>query len=94
MTSRYILLADLYGRMHDTKTADTLLIQANGLIYKNREHYFEPELYRVQGRIHYVNKDPAAAQRSLQKAMAIAQKQDAHLWVQKAAHDLHIIERR
>lgn len=91
MTSRYILLADLYGRMHDTETAATLLTQANALVYKNHEHYFEPELYRVQARLHYVNEDPAAAQRSLQKAMAIAQKQDAHLWAQKAAHDLHSV---
>ena len=88
MSSRYIMLANFYGRIHKTETATTLLTQANALIHKNHEHYFEPELYRVQASIHYVNNDPLAAHQSLQRAISIAKKQEAHLWTQKSTQDI------
>lgn len=88
MSSRYIVLADLHGRMGEVDRGFELLTKAEEIVNKNQERYFEPELYRVQGNLFLVGNDAPSAEICFQQAITIAQQQKARLWELKAGVDL------
>lgn len=88
MTSRFILLADLYGRAGEIDSGFDLLAKAAEFVDKYQERYFEPELFRVKGFLHLAENDETAAEQCFHQAIKVAQGQRARLWELKATIDL------
>jgi predicted ATPase/DNA-binding SARP family transcriptional activator len=84
LSSRYIVLADLHGRLGRAESGFEFLVKAEEIVNKNQERYFEPELHRVQGKLLLAENDAHAAEICFQRAITIARQQKARLWELKA----------
>ncbi|HID53390.1 MAG TPA: hypothetical protein EYP41_15330 [Anaerolineae bacterium] len=80
LSSRFIVLAGFYGRIHQPQPALDLLAEATDIIQKNEEHYFEPELYRLKGELLEQTGATEEAEACFQQAQAIARQQEAGFW--------------
>ena len=84
-------LADAYGRANRPK-AERLrqLTKAIAQSERNRELWFNAELYRRRGEVlaSGVDPDPVAAEADFRHAIAVARSQGARLWELRAATSL------
>jgi predicted ATPase/class 3 adenylate cyclase len=80
------LLADAAERNEAHEVALAQLAECEAVMRKTNEVYFEPELHRLRGEIlqRAGGNDPVAAQRSLQRAIAIAAETDSRCFELKA----------
>jgi predicted ATPase len=82
------LLADAYGRARRPEEGLKRLAEAADLVEATQERWTEAEMHRVLGELLIAMHEPAAAEDSLRKAMAVAQRQSAKLWELRAAMSL------
>jgi len=82
------LLADAEGMAKQRDEGLEHLAEAERLIVETEERWAEAELYRVRGELLHAGHDPAGAERSLCRAIDIAQQQSARFWELRAAVSL------
>ena len=85
-----LLLAEAHGREGQTEAGLRLISEAFGVVDQDKQSYVAAELYRVQGEL-LLRRTPAEmaqAERSLQQALDIAQRQQAKAWELRAAISL------
>ena len=83
-----ILLADAEGMANELDEGLGHLAEAERLMDEIEFRWVEAELHRVRGELLHVGHDPAGAERSLCRAIDIAQQQSAKFWEQRAAISL------
>ncbi len=72
------LLAEAYGELGQTREALAVLAEAQALVEKNEEHFWEAELYRLKGELlRAAGGDAAEIEASFQQAIEIARRQQA-----------------
>ena len=84
------LLGDVHTRSGNPTEALTHLTEALSLIDRTQECWFEAELHRLRAEALLVGSpgDPAEAEASLLRALAVAQEQDTKFWELRAATSL------
>jgi predicted ATPase len=93
------MLAESYGRLGQPEAGLTALAEARALIATTREAFYAAEIARLEGELrwqagsHGPDKGattalPAAAERCLQHALAVARRQQARWWELRAAMSL------
>jgi len=82
------LLAEAEGMAKQRDEGLEHLAEAERLIVETEERWAEAELYRVRGELLHAGHDPAGAERSLCRAIDIAQQQSARFWELRAAVSL------
>ena len=84
------LLAAAYGGAGQQEEALNVLAEALAVVDKTGEHYYEAELYRLQGELlaRQSGNSLLAATSSLQQAIHIAKKQQAKSWELRATTSL------
>ena len=83
-----ILLADAEGMAKERDEGLGHLAEAERLMAENEDRWAEAELHRVRGELLRAGHDPAGAERSLCRAIDIAQQQSAKFWELRAAISL------
>jgi tetratricopeptide (TPR) repeat protein len=88
LSSRMILLADVYRQCGQIKRGLSLLEEVEAFVDSCDERYFEADLYRLRGEL-LLCRDPqdtaGMAEHAFEHALSIAQKQGARLFELKAA---------
>jgi predicted ATPase len=84
------LLAEAHGTMGQPEVGLTVLTEALTLVDTTGERWYEPELYRLKGKLLLQQglDNQAEAERCFHHAMAIAQNQSAKSWELRAATSL------
>ena len=87
-SSRWTLLADIYGQTGQLEEAWVALQQGEMEIADNNERYFEAEWWRVKGELYLQEEDEAQAEICWRQAIVTARSQKAKLLELKATTDL------
>ncbi|HXM95259.1 MAG TPA: protein kinase [Candidatus Dormibacteraeota bacterium] len=79
MTFFLVTLAEAYRKAGLPTEGMAVLDEAEALVFKNSEHYYEAELYRVKGELRFAlaPQDPAGAEADIEHAITIARQQKA-----------------
>jgi serine/threonine protein kinase/predicted ATPase len=96
MTFFLVTLAEAYGKAGRPKDGMVVLDEAEALVARNSEHYYEAELYRVKGelRLALAPEDPASAEAEIERAIAIARQQQARSLQLRATTSLSRLPQR
>jgi predicted ATPase len=82
------LLADTEGKANERDQGLGHLAEAERLIAETEDRWAEAELHRVRGELLRAGRDSAGAERSLRRAIDIAQQQSGKFWELRAAISL------
>jgi predicted ATPase len=85
------LLAEAYGKVGQAEAGITQLQEAFKVVEKNGEHFWEAELYRLQGELllrRDTDEDTCKAEASMRQALAVARRQKAKSLELRAAVSL------
>ncbi|MDQ3248729.1 MAG: AAA family ATPase, partial [Chloroflexota bacterium] len=82
------LLADAQGRAGQPELALTTIGEAFSLLEKTEDRWCEAELYRLHGELLRQTGDDASAETAFERALDVAQAQQARLWQLRAAVSL------
>jgi tetratricopeptide (TPR) repeat protein len=83
-----VCLAEVYGMAARPDEGLNTLAEAAALIDGTKERWLEAEIHRARATLLLSLKRSAAAEKSLQQALAVARRQKAKLWELRAAVDL------
>jgi predicted ATPase len=82
------LVADACHRLGKTTEGLDRLIEAERIIETANDCYYEAESHRVRGDLLNATRDPAGAERSYQKAIAVAKRQSAKMFELRSSTSL------
>ena len=85
LSSRWLVLADVYRQYGRIDEAWQAMEQAEGEANACQEHYFEAEIWRVKGLLYLLTEDIDLAELCFQQAIRSARQQKARLWELRAA---------
>jgi len=90
MTFFLVTLAEAYGKAKQPKEGMVFLDEAEALVTRNSEHFYEAELYRIKAelRLALVQQQRAEAEAEIERAIAIAGQQQAKSLQLRAAMSL------
>jgi class 3 adenylate cyclase/predicted ATPase len=81
-------LAELYGRAGQADEGLDRLAEAAKVVEATQERWADPEMHRLRGSLLLLKGEAAAAEKSYEQALAVAQRQSAKFWELLAALDL------
>ena len=84
------LLAQAHGALGQYAAALTVLSEALALVEQHEEHWYEAELYRIQGDVllRHLPDEGVQAEASFQRSLAVSRRQHARSWELRAAMSL------
>ena len=80
LTGTFFTMAEAQAQAGLLPAALTTLAETLALVEQTEERHWEAELYRLQGELLLAQGDEAAAEASLQQALAVARRQQAKMW--------------
>jgi tetratricopeptide (TPR) repeat protein len=81
-------LAEVYGKATQPEEGLSRLSEAIELLETTRERWAEAELHRLRGTLLQSKRQPAGAEESYRRALAVARRQSAKFWELRATLDL------
>lgn len=88
LSSRYLILAEAHRQLSQLPEAWQAIHQARAEAINRQELYFTPEIERVAGELHLLANEPKQAEICWQKAIQLAQQQEATCWELRAVNSL------
>jgi predicted ATPase len=96
MTFFLVTLAEAYRKTGRFKEGMDVLDEAEALVTRNSEHYYEAELYRVKGELRFAlaPQDEVAAEAEIKRAISIARQQETRALQLRATTSLCYLPHR